>query len=122
MSQVLQQLLNPPLRVGEDATVTITATGLSATPAAWDVRFSMATWGAGAPDDPVLEVETPDVTVSVTGTSGNYTAVWSVPITAAQSAALEPGDGLWELARTDSGSQEVLAAGTWPVVRGVTAW
>ena len=93
----------------------IAATGLSATPAAWAVRFTLATWGAGRPNAPALVVSTPTITAAV---SGSFTGAWSVPITAAQSAALPAGDWNWELWRTDV--RECLAAGVWAVVAAAT--
>lgn len=116
-TNTLHQVLSPPLRAGEDATVVLgPPCTFDTDPSAWSSVFTLARVPGSTP---VIEVN--PGTPSVTG-SGPYTAVWTVTLAAADTADLAAGVHYWELARLDSGGRTVLAAGAWVVLQPVTDW
>jgi len=105
MSQlgVLAQSIEMPIRRGEAATLTFTGT-FASTPAAWEVELWIRLHPAA--DWTVIDdIDAPTVT-------GSYTAVWSVPLTADDTAGLDAGLNEFQLRRVDAGDETALSAGT----------
>jgi hypothetical protein len=75
-------------------------------PSGWSIQFTIV---PEIGDN--LMVESPDITVAVTGT-GPYSAVFSVPLFHAQTLTLPAGTADWQLERIDSGGYAMLGRGT----------
>lgn len=103
----INQFLKPFFN-GEDLTYTFTGTA-AADPTTWAVSFALLPQGASEP----VVVSSPAITRVVTPVGGGFQCVFSVPLTAAQTApsAMAPGAAAFVLWRTDTGGKEVLASG-----------
>ena len=107
MPDVLGQTLT--IERGADTSIVLTGT-FTEDPTGWTMQFSVAKQRG---QTPVLTI----TAVTIGGTTPTYTA--TIPITRAQSSALDLDEYDWDLWRTNAGSVSVKAGGSLQVLTPV---
>ena len=111
MADVLSQSLS--IQRGSDVSIVLTgaASDFSQDPTLWSLQFSIA---KNRGQTPIITVTTP--TIAITGT-GPYVA--TIPLTRAQTSALDRDEYDWDLWRTDPGLESPKAGGTLQIITPV---